>query len=621
MSGLTPNPKRKVTYHMNNSAMATDQNNKEGTDTNKETETTNGTKNNNNTQKEGETAAVESAVPATEKNNDQNEKEGTDTNEENESENNNNQKEGETAAADSLLELSGSSTTNLLKCCARDYCKMGVNIIGGVQHHCTECKGPMHGCLCSANGNGPNDNGTEMICLLCHNIRSKNKHTDDYCKHASSAQKDLSQKFNEAVVTGGSNDESDSDDTAEIIKQCPRRKQPEQKQASKGGGCSRGGSSSNEQSTPRLSLSSTSTSQTFVEIIDLDEVCSNDLEDTSNIEERAKVLVQLDFPPGAVGLHLAIIGTEAPFVKEIKPFCPLRNFLIGGETLVSINGTIVAGKTLNEIKQMFARLYQGVKTIVFSRYSIMQAPHIKKKKIVVAIKKKTKNGNKAAKQAPQSCAVSGDKVELGHNLRDMTAATKARQRPGQKVGNSATEMKHFKGRPAEYKKKQMFDCFDCYQSMISPVPVVDNNITQAWPKIWNVIIHRDPFKPSNAKGGPRTKDMRKSLRDKPEYYVVAPNMDVIKSAHRILGGLISSETDTDDFAIKYFTNGMKAYSASRYEEGMTRTANQRKLVPGCALPPDANKRMVNRTPYTKNTTAQDMNSPEKDWDCSSDDDK
>jgi hypothetical protein len=109
-------------------------------------------------------------------------------------------------------------------------------------------------------------------------------------------------------------------------------------------------------------------------------------------------------------------------------------------------------------------------------------------------------------------------------------------------------------------------------------------------------------------------------------------MDVIKSAHRILGGLISSKTDTDDFAIKYFTNGMKAYSASRYEEGVTRTANQRKLVPGCALPPEANKRMVNRTPHPKNKTALDKDwacisntkneaTLEKDWDCSSSDDE
>jgi hypothetical protein len=193
--------------------------------------------------------------------------------------------------------------------------------------------------------------------------------------------------------------------------------------------------------------------------------------------------VQLDFPPGAVGLHLAIIGTKAPYVKEVKPYCPLRNFLIGGEILVSINGTEVADKTLNEIKQMFAKLYQGVKTIIFSQYSIMQVPHIKKKKIVVPIKKKTKNGNKTAKEAPQSCAVSSDKVELGHNLRGMTAATKARQQPDQKVKNSVTEIKHYKGRPAEHRKKQMFDCFNCYQLMISPVPVVDNKITKAWPKI------------------------------------------------------------------------------------------------------------------------------------------
>jgi hypothetical protein len=54
--------------------------------------------------------------------------------------------------------------------------------------------------------------------------------------------------------------------------------------------------------------------------------------------------VQLDFPPGAVGLHLAIIGTEAPYAKEVKPYCPLRNFLIGGEILLSINATEVADK-------------------------------------------------------------------------------------------------------------------------------------------------------------------------------------------------------------------------------------------------------------------------------------
>jgi len=688
MSNLTPNPKRKGANHMKNSATfkATDnnkeneitnesennsnekeggtsaveltvpaternndQNEKEGTDTNKENE-------NNNNQKEGGTSAVESTVPATERNNDQNEKERTDTNKENENnnnqkeggiaavestvlaternndqnekegtgtnkenENNNNQKEGETAAADSLLQLSGSSATNLPKCCARDYCLMGVTIRGGVQHHCKKCRGPFHGFLCSANGNGPNDNGTEMICLSC---QPPNKKATE--NNSNNTIKNLSQKFDDAVITGGSSDgDGDSDDTEELLKKLPRRKQLEQEQASKeGGGRGGGDSSPDDQSTTRLSLSSTLTIQTLVEIINLDEDCSNDLEDTSNIEERKKVLVQLDFPPGAVGLHLAIIGTEAPYVKEIKPYCPLRNFLIGGETLVSINGTEVAGKTLNEIKQMFAKLYQGVKTIIFSRYSFMQAPHIKKKKTVIAIKKKTKKGNKAAKEAPQSCAVSSDKVKLGHNLRDMTAATKARQKPDQKVKNSVTEMKHFKGRPAEHRKKQMFDCFDCYQAMISPVPVVDNKITSTWPKIWNVLIHRDPFKPSNAKGGPRTKDMRKSLRDKPEYYVVAPNMDVIKSAHRILGGLIASETDTDDFAIKYFANGMKAYSASRHEEGVTRTANQRKLVPGCALPPDANKRMVNRTPYVNNRSKSNFSSRSRspnDWDADSDD--
>jgi hypothetical protein len=164
---------------------------------------------------------------------------------------------------------------------------------------------------------------------------------------------------------------------------------------------------------------------------------------------------------------------------------------------------------------MFAKLYQGVKTIIFSRYSIMQAPHIKKKKIVILIKKKTKNGYKTAKEAPQSCAVSSDNVELGHNLRGMTAARKARQQLDQKVQNSVAEIKHYKGRPAKHRKKQMFDRFDCYQSMISPVPVENNRITKAWPKIWNFLIHRDPFKLSNAKGGPRTKDMRKSLREKP----------------------------------------------------------------------------------------------------------
>jgi hypothetical protein len=222
-------------------------------------------------------------VPATERNIDQNEKEGTDTNKENE--NNNNQKEGETAAADSLLQLSGSSATNLPECCARDHCKMGVTIRGGVQHHCTECKGPLHGCLCSANGNDPNYDGTELICLLCqppskiaNKNKNKNKHTNDSCKQ--SAIKDLSQKFNDAIITGGSNDESDSDsdDTDNILEQCPRRKQPEQ--ASKGGG---GDLSPNDQSTTRLSLSSLSTIQTLVVIVNLDEDCSNDLEDTRNI--------------------------------------------------------------------------------------------------------------------------------------------------------------------------------------------------------------------------------------------------------------------------------------------------------------------------------------------------
>jgi hypothetical protein len=137
--------------------------------------------------------------------------------------------------------------------------------------------------------------------------------------------------------------DSDSDDTDNILEQCPRRKQPEQ--ASKGGGGRGGGGSSrNDQSTPRLSLLFVNNSNfggnyRFGWRLQ----CSNNLEDTSNIEKRKKVLVQLDFPPGAVGLHLAFIGTEAPYVKkEVKPYCPLCNFLIGGEILLSINGTEVA---------------------------------------------------------------------------------------------------------------------------------------------------------------------------------------------------------------------------------------------------------------------------------------
>ena len=646
MQILTPNPKGKVANQMKNSATVTatdtnkenettsetknnsnqkeggtagiesapernnNQNEKEGTDTNKENE-------NNNNQKEGETAAVESTFPTTERSNNQNEKEETDTNKENE--NNNNQMEGETAAADSLLQLSGSSVTNLPKCCSRDYCTMNGTIEGGVRHHCKKCSGPFHGSLCSANGGGPSDDGIGMICFSC---QPPERATENKSRNAI---KNLSQKFDDAVTTRRSED-SDSDDTAELLRKLPkiqRHKQTEQEQVSEEGvDIDRGDSSPDDQSRTRLSLSSTSTIQTVVEIIDLDDDCSNDLEETSNIQERKKVLVQLDFPHGAVGLHLAIIGNEAPYIKEIKPYCPLRNFLIGGETLVSINGTEVAGKTLNEIKQMFAKLYQGVKTIIFSRYSIMHPPNIKNKKIVKAIKKKTKKGNKAAKEAPQSCAVSSDKVELGHNLESMTAATKARQKSGQKVGNSATEISHFKGRPAEDRKRQLFECFDCYQAMITPVPVVDKKITSTWPKIWNVLIHRDPFMPPNAKGGPRTKDMRKGLRDKPEYYVVAPNMDVIKSAHRILGGLIANETDTDDFAIKFFANGIRAFDASRHQEGVTRTANQRKLVPGCALPPEATKRMVSQTPHVNNRSNNNYSrncDPENEWD--SDDDE
>jgi hypothetical protein len=98
---------------------------------------------------------------------------------------------------------------------------MGVTIRGGVPHHCTECKGPLHGCLCSANGNDPNYDGTELICLLCqqpnkiaNKNKSKNKHTDDSCKQ--SGIKDLSQKFNDAIITGGSNDESDNNNNNNI---------------------------------------------------------------------------------------------------------------------------------------------------------------------------------------------------------------------------------------------------------------------------------------------------------------------------------------------------------------------------------------------------------------------
>ena len=635
MQILTPNPKGKVANQMKNSATVTatdtnkenettsetknnsnqkeggtagiesapernnNQNEKEGTDTNKENE-------NNNNQKEGETAAVESTFPTTERSNNQNEKEETDTNKENE--NNNNQMEGETAAADSLLQLSGSGATNLPKCCSRDYCTMNGTIKGAVQHHCKKCSGPFHGPLCSANGGGPSDDGIGMICFSCQppkeratENKSKDKHTGGIYK--SSEIKDLSESFNNAVITGGSNNGSDSDDTADV-----------QKQASKEGG---GDSSPDDQSKARLSLSSTSTIQSLVEIIDLDEDCS-----TCNMQERKKVLVQLDFPPGAVGLLLGMIETEAPYVKKIKPSCPLCDFLIGGETLVSINGTNVAGNTLNEIKEMFAKLYQEVKTIIFSRYPIMQAPYHKKKKIVKATEKKTKKGNKAAKEAPQSCAISLDKVELGHSIGAMTVATKARQRPDQKVGNNVTEMKHFKGKSAEAKKELLLESFDCYESMITPVPVLDKNLTDEWPKMWNLLVHRDPFKPSNAKGGPRGKDIRKCLRDKPEYYVIARNMNVIKAAHRILGAIISGETDTEDLVIKQFPNGMAAYDASRHEEGVTRIANQRKLVPDCAIAPVATNRMVSQTPYVNNRSkgncSRDCNY-EKDWDVSDDD--
>ena len=93
----------------------------------------------NNSYQEG-SATVESTVPTTEKNNDQNEKEGT---------------------------ASGSSATNLPKCCARDYCKVGGTIKGGIRHHCKKCRGPLHGSLCSANGSGPSDDGTGMICFSC----------------------------------------------------------------------------------------------------------------------------------------------------------------------------------------------------------------------------------------------------------------------------------------------------------------------------------------------------------------------------------------------------------------------------------------------------------------------
>jgi hypothetical protein len=93
MSNLTPNLKRKVANHMNSATVT-------ATDTNKENETTNETETNSN-QKKRAAAAVESTVPATERNNDQNEKEGTDTNKENEKKNN--QTEGETAAVESTV--------------------------------------------------------------------------------------------------------------------------------------------------------------------------------------------------------------------------------------------------------------------------------------------------------------------------------------------------------------------------------------------------------------------------------------------------------------------------------------------------------------------------------------
>jgi hypothetical protein len=61
MSNPTPNLKRKVANHMNSATIT-------ATDTNKENETKNETENNSN-QKKGAAAAVESTVPATERNN------------------------------------------------------------------------------------------------------------------------------------------------------------------------------------------------------------------------------------------------------------------------------------------------------------------------------------------------------------------------------------------------------------------------------------------------------------------------------------------------------------------------------------------------------------------------
>lgn len=97
-------------------------------------------------------------------------------------------------------------------------------------------------------------------------------------------------------------------------------------------------------------------------------------------KERATDLPPLeelgfDFPAGGLGLYILKDEFDNTFVSEVKDDCPLRDYIIRGDVILSIDDVETRKMNLQDVKKIAARRSFGPRRVVFGR----QAPKRKGK--------------------------------------------------------------------------------------------------------------------------------------------------------------------------------------------------------------------------------------------------
>lgn len=283
--------------------------------------------------------------------------------------------------------------------------------------------------------------------------------------------------------------------------------------------------------------------------VDVDEPAAKNPEPV-NLGADDRTRVDIEFPPGRLGLR--VIQADPTWIKvaHVDPKCALYGYVQEGDLIDYVGSWPARGKTIADLVEELRRTTHQKRRIVRVRRAVtgttVNDEHHQ------GIERgggrgrgrgarggrgrgrgrgvrggsgggrdrgaRRRNGQGGASQEapiPSRYTTSGRATIHSSTGGEGTEEPPPADPNDQKVGTNATKMAHFRGRGAEYQKSSMYDHHFMHSMMVTPAVVIEGKATADWPRIRTVHITIDPFRASNSKGGRRPLSLKKNLRDKP----------------------------------------------------------------------------------------------------------